>query len=77
MEKEILKQLLDEITALENEKAEIAEQEKQTFEKYEALGVDKKIFQAARRIVKIKAKLGADESAGVDQVISEIWPEFE
>lgn len=63
---QILKEFIDKIKKLENEKEELKNYEKDLFEEYKNQ-LDLKSFKYALRISKIKQKLTPSEDAEVDQ----------
>lgn len=64
--KEVLKEFIEKVKKLENEKEELKEYEKQLFAEYKDQ-LDLKSFKSALRIAKIKQKLTQTEDAEVDQ----------
>ena len=63
---QVLKEFIDKIKKLENEKEELKNYEKDLFEEYKNQ-LDLKSFKYALRISKIKQKLTPSEDAEVDQ----------
>ena len=63
---QILKEFIDKIKKLENEKEELKNYEKDLFEEYKNQ-LDLKSFKYTLRISKIKQKLTPSEDAEVDQ----------
>ena len=63
---QVLKEFIDKIKKLENEKEELKNYEKDLFEEYKSQ-LDLKYFKYALRISKIKQKLTPSEDAEVDQ----------
>ena len=70
--KEIVKELVDKLTSIENEMGLLRETQKEILEEYEeGHGVDVKALKAALRIAKIRARLG-DSSYEADQMLEYI-----
>lgn len=70
--KEIVKELVDKLTSLENEMGLLRETQKEILDEYEeGHGVDVKALKAALRIAKIRARLG-DSSYEADQMLEYI-----
>jgi len=65
---EVLKEFIEKIKKLENEKEELKIYEKDLFEEYKNQ-LDLKSFKYALRISKIKQKLTPSEDAEVDQQV--------
>ena len=72
---QVLKEFIDKIKKLENEKEELKDYEKQLFEEYKNL-LDLKSFKYALRISKIKQKLTPSEDAEVDQQLEVLLEKF-
>ena len=70
--KEIVKELVDKLTSIENEMGLLRETQKEILDEYEeGHGVDVKALKAALRIAKIRARLG-DSSYEADQMLEYI-----
>jgi uncharacterized protein (UPF0335 family) len=72
---QVLKEFIDKIKKLENEKEELKDYEKQLFEEYKNQ-LDLKSFKYALRISKIKQKLTPSEDAEVDQQLEVLLEKF-
>ena len=70
--KEIVKELVDKLTSIENEMGLLRETQKEILDEFEeGHGVDVKALKAALRIAKIRARLG-DSSHEADQMLEYI-----
>jgi uncharacterized protein (UPF0335 family) len=70
--KEVVRELVEKLTSLENEMGLLRETQKEILEEYEDQhGVDVKALKAALRIAKIRAKLG-DSMHETDQMLEYI-----
>lgn len=70
--KEVVKELVDKLTSIENEMGLLRETQKEILNEYEAgHGVDVKALKAALRIAKIRARLG-DSTNEADQMLEYI-----
>jgi uncharacterized protein (UPF0335 family) len=70
--KEIVKELVDKLTSIENEMGLLRETQKEILNEYEeGHGVDVKALKAALRIAKIRARLG-DSTNEADQMLEYI-----
>ena len=72
---QVLKEFIDKIKKLENEKEELKDYEKQLFEEYKNQ-LDLKSFKYALQISKIKQKLTPSEDAEVDQQLEVLLEKF-
>jgi len=72
---QILKEFIDKIKKLENEKEELKNYEKDLFEEYKNQ-LDVKAFRYALRIAKIKQKLSDTEDAEVEQQVEVLLEHF-
>ena len=72
---QILKEFIDKIKKLENEKEELKNYEKDLFEEYKNQ-LDVKAFRYALRIAKIKQKLSDTEDAEVEQQVEVLLEQF-
>ena len=69
---EIVKELVDKLTSIENEMGLLRETQKEILNEYEeGHGVDVKALKAALRIAKIRARLG-DSTNEADQMLEYI-----
>ena len=70
--KEVVKELVDKLTSIENEMGLLRETQKEILNEYEeGHGVDVKALKAALRIAKIRARLG-DSTSEADQMLEYI-----
>lgn len=70
--KEVVKELVDKLTSIENEMGLLRETQKEILNEYEeGHGVDVKALKAALRIAKIRARLG-DSTNEADQMLEYI-----
>lgn len=70
--KEVVRELVEKLTSLENEMGLLRDTQKEILEEYEDQhGVDVKALKAALRIAKIRAKLG-DSMHETDQMLEYI-----
>ncbi len=70
--KEVVRELVEKLTSLENEMTLLRDTQKEILEEYEDQhGVDVKALKAALRIAKIRAKLG-DSMHETDQMLEYI-----
>jgi len=70
--KEVVKELVDKLTSIENEMGTLRETQKEILKEYEeGHGVDVKALKAALRIAKIRARLG-DSTYEADQMLEYI-----
>jgi uncharacterized protein (UPF0335 family) len=70
--KEVVRELVEKLTSIENERGLLRETQKEILEEYEeGHGVDVKALRAALRIAKIRAKLG-DSMHEADQMLEYI-----
>ena len=70
--KEVVRELVEKLTSLENEMTLLRDTQKEILEEYEEQhGVDVKALKAALRIAKIRAKLG-DSTHEADQMLEYI-----
>lgn len=70
--KEVVRELVEKLTSIENEMGLLRETQKEILEEYEdGHGVDVKALRAALRIAKIRAKLG-DSMHEADQMLEYI-----
>lgn len=70
--KEVVRELVEKLTSIENEMGLLREDQKSVLDEYEKQhGVDVKALKAALRIAKIKSKLG-DSAYEADQMLEYI-----
>jgi|APGre2960657404_1045060.scaffolds.fasta_scaffold155050_1 uncharacterized protein (UPF0335 family) len=70
--KEVVRELVEKLTSIENEMGLLRETQKEILEEYEeGHGVDVKALKAALRIAKIRARLG-DSTYEADQMLEYI-----
>lgn len=70
--KEVVRELVEKLTTIENEMILLRDSQKEILEEYESeKGVDVKALKAAMRIAKIRSKLG-DSTPEADQMLEYI-----